>query len=315
MSLSGIVWLASYPKSGNTWLRVFLANYLSSASEPVQINDLGTGQIASSRELFDGFTGVEASELSEEEIERLRPRVYEQLAALLRADGDFQLHKVHDAFSPAADRPTMFSAGTRTLYVIRNPLDVAVSFAHFMVRSLDGTIRMMARERATLAGKTDGLPRQLRQTLRSWSSHVRSWVDESDVPVKVLRYEDMKARPFEAFGRALRFLDMEPDPDKVRQAVRFSSFEELKNQERAHGFREGGPSGLFFRRGEVGSWKEELSAEQVQRIVADHRETMIRFGYLTEAGRLPKSGGRLPDGLATVSLSERENIVAGSALE
>lgn len=66
--MSGIVWLASYPKSGNTWLRVFLANSLRNAETPADINALETGHIASARNLFEELAGVEASDLTSAQI-------------------------------------------------------------------------------------------------------------------------------------------------------------------------------------------------------------------------------------------------------
>jgi len=53
---SGIIWLASYPKSGNTWLRIFLTNLRCDGEEPVNINELDGGPIASARALFDEAT-------------------------------------------------------------------------------------------------------------------------------------------------------------------------------------------------------------------------------------------------------------------
>ena len=67
-----IIWLASYPKSGNTWMRTFLTNYWRDAAEPVDINSLEGGPIASARRVFDDAVGVEASDLTPAEIERLR---------------------------------------------------------------------------------------------------------------------------------------------------------------------------------------------------------------------------------------------------
>jgi aryl sulfotransferase len=68
---SGIIWLASYPKSGNTWLRVFLTNYLRDGDQPADLNDLDGGPIASARLAFEEAVGVEASDLTQAEIERL----------------------------------------------------------------------------------------------------------------------------------------------------------------------------------------------------------------------------------------------------
>ena len=72
-----IIWLASYPKSGNTWFRVFLSNLLSHSDKPADINNLYATPIASNRELFDEATGISSSELTLDEIDNLRPLVYE----------------------------------------------------------------------------------------------------------------------------------------------------------------------------------------------------------------------------------------------
>ncbi|MDX9697324.1 MAG: hypothetical protein RBT49_16150, partial [Bacteroidales bacterium] len=76
MSKKNIVWLASYPKSGNTWFRVFLTNLLNEKTEPAHINDLTETSISSSRKIFDDYTGLSSSDLSFDEIDKLRPDVY-----------------------------------------------------------------------------------------------------------------------------------------------------------------------------------------------------------------------------------------------
>ncbi|MCP5028332.1 MAG: sulfotransferase domain-containing protein, partial [Actinomycetia bacterium] len=82
-----IVWLASYPKSGNTWFRTFLANLLRDDEDPVDINELRTGSIASARNPFDIHTGLEASDLTQDEIDLLRPGVYRRMAEMAEHTG------------------------------------------------------------------------------------------------------------------------------------------------------------------------------------------------------------------------------------
>ena len=74
--MNGIIWLASYPKSGNTWFRVFLTNLLRDADTPASINELESTPIASARGIFDNNIGFEASDLTADEIDRLRPELY-----------------------------------------------------------------------------------------------------------------------------------------------------------------------------------------------------------------------------------------------
>lgn len=279
---SGIIWLASYPKSGNTWLRIFLTNLRRDCKEPVNINELDGGPIASARALFDEASGIEASDLTPEEIDRLRPEVYERLAA--EAEGVLFL-KVHDAYTYGADGRPLLSAGdSRAIYLIRNPLDVAVSFANHAGCDLDTSIDRMANAEFALAAGTDQLPEQLRQRLLSWSTHVLSWV-EAPIPVKVLRYEDMKQQPLETFTQAARFAGLPDDAARVRKALAFSDFKELQRQEQESGFKERPPKAKrFFREGGWGVWRQEMTPEQAARLIREHQEVMQRFGYLTEDG-------------------------------
>lgn len=280
--MGGIVWLASYPKSGNTWLRVFLTNYLHDGDEPAEINDLDGGPIASARDIFDRVIGVEASDLTAVEIDHFRPAVYEQLAA--ESDKPYFM-KVHDAWRRNADGIPLFPATVTAvvIYLIRSPLDVAPSYAHHIGDSIEKVIADMADEGTTLA-KFDGrkLPRQLHQRLFSWSGHVRSWVDQSGLPVHVVRYEDMIAAPEETFAGIVRAAGLAVEPTQVRKAIEFSRFDRLQAQETTTDFRERRPGARkFFRKGKAGTWREDLSPKQAHRLIADHRVVMRRFGYLT----------------------------------
>ena len=75
-----IVWLASYPKSGNTWLRAVLTNYLRDDGEPASINALAGGSVACDRETFSEIVGLDSSDLTPDEILRHRPLFHELLA-------------------------------------------------------------------------------------------------------------------------------------------------------------------------------------------------------------------------------------------
>jgi hypothetical protein len=277
-----IIWLASYPKSGNTWFRVFLSNLLSSSPAPVDINHLQQSPIASSRQLFDEGTGLSASDLSNDEIESLRPSVYRQLAA--EASEPLFL-KIHDAWHQTSNGEPLIPAEVTqaVIYFIRNPLDVAISFAHHSGTEVDKIIGHMADSGYAFCSRKDRLHSQLEQRLGNWSDHVRSWTRDSGLPVKVLRYEDMKKNTLSTFSAAIEFLGMKFSPEKIARALAFSDFSELKKQELEKGFREKPPKAAsFFRQGETGSWKSSLSPEQVQSIITCHASVMREFGYLDE---------------------------------
>lgn len=283
--MSAIVWLASYPKSGNTWLRVFLTNYLRNADAPADINALDSGPIASARSMFEELVGVEASDLTPAQIETLRPQVYRLMAA--EAERTLFL-KVHDAFTRNSDGAPLFPAdATRgVIYILRHPCDVVVSYAHHNSQTLAQTIAQLNAATTCLANYENTLNIQLRQKLLSWSEHVGSWL-ESGLNVHVMRYEDMLAQPVAAFGAAVRFLQLEYDVARLERAIEFSRFQELRAQETKNNFQERAPHAPnFFRQGKAGAWRETLSAAQVAAIVNAHADVMRRFGYLDAQGNV-----------------------------
>jgi aryl sulfotransferase len=281
--LSSIVWLASYPKSGNTWLRALLSNYLRDADVPADINALGKEWFAhaSRRVLFDELVGVEASALEQAAIDRLRPETYRCLAH--EAPQVLYL-KVHDSWALTDDGNALFPADVTAgvIYILRNPLDVAPSFANHLGVSVDAAVDRMCDESFAMSNSPERMDEQLRQHVGSWSGHVRSWLDHSGLPCRVVRYEDLRHDPERVFGEVVRFCGLPDEGPRLRKAIAFSDFAELRRQEQENGFRERlrVAAGGFFRRGVAGGWREELPAGLALRLVEAHHETMRRFGYL-----------------------------------
>lgn len=281
------IWLASYPKSGNTWFRVFLTNLLRNDDRPADINRLESTVIASARPWLDDELGYDSSNLTADEADCLRAELYAH-----RAKGaDAPLFcKIHDAYVNLPDGSPLIplEATDRALYLIRNPLDVCVSLAHHGGHDRYADIAaVMADSGHVLAAAQESYQRQLRQRLLSWSEHVRSWTQSAPFPVHVMRYEDMCACPEMAFSAAASFIGLPHDLRCVEKALRFSRFEELKRQEEANGFRERLPkSACFFRAGRVGSWIDALSPAVVRRLIGDHMDVMREFGYVDGRGNV-----------------------------
>jgi hypothetical protein len=284
-SCDGLIWLASYPKSGNTWTRAFLSHYLGpDEAGPADINALTTGPLAGDRALFDECVGVEAACLLPDEVLALRPRVYRFLADGARRAGKPLFLKAHDAWQRLADGQGLFpAAATRAvIYLVRNPFDVAVSWAHHTGSTVEQAVERLCDEGYTLAAAPDDIDRQLPQFLGSWSRHARSWLDDSGLPAYVLRYEDLLADPADAFAAMLRFAGLPCDEGRLAAAVAATRFEALQQQERERGFRERrqAATAAFFRQGRAGGWREALTAEAAARLVQAHGAMLRRLGYL-----------------------------------
>lgn len=268
-----ILWVASYPKSGNTWVRTFLANLLSNNDQAFDINRLD--KVVSNfdnRGAFDSIVGWETADLQLEAVNRMRLDVQDLLSRKGRL-----FYKVHDAFCHPVSRQPLFShrATSRAVYIIRNPLDVAVSFGHHMGGDIDQAIKLMGQRTAHLRLNT-----QLPQPMGDWSWHVQSWTDDPKLRKKILRYEDLLEYPMKSFTEMAQFAGLPDEESRVKRAIKHASFAALQRQEDENGFKETSvKSKRFFREGRAGGWQSVLSGPQVDRIISQHRETMKRFGY------------------------------------
>jgi aryl sulfotransferase len=282
---SGIIWLASFPKSGDTWFRILLANLTAGESGPSDINNLGErGGIASSRHEFEAATMLDSGLLSHDDIDCLRPRVYEAIAA---EASEQRWIEVHDAYTTIPGGEPLFgrNIARAAVYLVRDPRDVAVSLAYHNSTTIDHAISLMNAADSALCRGRKGLSPQLRQKLTGWSGHVTSWLDQTDVPAHTARYEDLFAAPAECFAGALKFAGRSVTPSEIERAVRHADFTELQRQESDKGFAERiSRQEPFFRSGRVGDSREALTIAQADAIEQCHGAVMARLGYGVEKG-------------------------------
>ncbi len=281
--MQGILWLASYPKSGNTWTRNFLHNLLNileglddEEHDINRMNELTFWEI--SPWPYEFLTGKKVTELTLEEIAEIRPRVQEWIAK--RLDGISLIKTHHCLVMDQGISVINFAVTVGAVYIVRNPLDVAISFASHMGRTIDETIQVMA----AVDMKTPVSEKNVYEIYGSWSQHVATWTHKPHRAIYVMRYEDMLKNPMHIFGGLARHLLLKPRPDQLRLAIERSSFDKLQKQEEEKGGFKEKPEAAerFFRSGKSGEWRKTLSPRQVREIVRVHHAQMARFGYLTD---------------------------------
>lgn len=275
--MPGILWLASYPKSGNTWMRAFLANLILDAAEPLPLKRIGEVCPSEPAEMwFQPLCDRPASELSAEQVAGLRQKAQERVVSLNK---NIVPMKTHSYFGEDYGQAIFSMKATfGAIYILRDPRDVVLSAADHFGKSLDEMIDKMA-DPASLAAPMAGSI--VHELTSSWSNHVESWTKWNHPGIYVLRYEDMLADPLDQFGRVARHFGISTDRARIRKAVEFSSFKQLQRLEADHGFVERSVhSERFFRSGRSGSWRDKLTPEQVRRIEQDHGAQMKRYSYL-----------------------------------
>jgi len=271
-----IVWLASYPKSGNTWLRLFLLNYLFNPETPAPINQahrIGSGDAVSMlyRKISKKPVNLKDVDVSLS----LRSHVIKAHAS---NGADVNFMKTHNSNLRVRGRHLVPKEFTKSaIYVIRNPLDMLVSFAHHY-NSDAAEIAEAINSPSHVIEPDDSV---VHQFIGNWSEHVMSWTKAKNFKTHVIRYEDMHGTPDDAFGNALKFIGAPSEPERLKKAIRFSNFDESKKQERQVGFAERSVHGKdFFRSGKLGEGLEVLPKAIVDKVIADHGPVMREFGYL-----------------------------------
>ena len=271
-----LVWLASYPKSGNTWIRIFLANYLADRQTPVAINDIPRSAFGDANiDLYRQVAGPFVNYGDDRAFMAARQAL---LSAIAGNGADVNFLKTHSTRAGRLGRDLIPPALSRAaIYIVRNPLDVALSYArHYGVR-IEDAVAAMGTPEHRIPANAHSVP----QIVGSWSGHVKSWTRPRGFSVHVVRYEDLHSDPTTTFGAILKSLGVTPDQERLERAAPFSSFDEPARQEAAGGFVEKPEKAdRFFARGRPGQWQADLPEELADRIHRDHGDAMRRHGYL-----------------------------------
>ena len=273
---SGMVWIAAYPRSGNTWTRLFICNLaalLAGEKEEVNFNNfLRSSPWDAQAEHYQKYIKVDpvGGVNAIKDMASVRHLVLRDFAET--KDG-LVFAKTHWLLDKAFGHNTFdFSVTAGAIYCVRNPLDVSTSLAHHIGKPVDYAIELMGTANAYIA--TD--------FLGSWSENVCSWTESPGPDICVVRYEDLVEDSELWFGAVARHI-FNPAPGKgqIKEAIERSSFNRLKAQEEAHGYFEyTDKARRFFRESRLGQWKKILTASQILRIIRDHSGLMTRFGYL-----------------------------------
>ena len=279
-----ILWLASYPKSGNTWLRAFLLNLLHNPRTPFDINRMSEFSPVDSDAVWYGRLDPRSpKDLGEADLAVLRPKVHALLAEMAPDTALVKTHNAHVEVGGTHMITQSLTAGA--IYVIRNPLDVALSYADHVDRPVDDIITEMESVGLTTSASATNVP----EHRCDWSTHVESWTGRPNPAIHVVRYEDMSRRPGPTFRAIARFLGPKSPRERIERAIRHSSFRVLRAQEDRSGFIEReAKQQRFFRAGKVDGWRLVLDDAQVRRVVERHRTQMERFGYVPAGYESPQ---------------------------
>lgn len=265
-----IYWLASYPKSGNTWVRAFLSAYHNDGA--VDINRLTHTCGDLQTYWYQMCTGKPIKDLQVADYLMLRCAAMFNLSESLMGDPlVVKTHNVDAMIDRCILQPSHVTAGA--LYIVRDPRDLVISWAAHLGFTIDETIAKLNDERFVIHNQ------EIPHILSTWTHHTRSWWDEDKFPVLAIRYEDMLDEPEKNFRAILEFQNIDVDEPRMVRAIEAAGFNRLRKQEQENGFTERRNQDQFFARGTHGHWRKVLTDAQAERIERDHGEMMTRIGY------------------------------------
>jgi len=275
MAKYDLIWLASYPKSGNTWLRCFFSALFY--EEKIDLNNLEFDEVFANQAIFSMLVKKDLADFNEYQLEIERRKV---LDFYLKTKPSPYLLKIHDKYtlSSSDDLPVFHTnRPTAIIYIVRNPFDLTISFSKYLGLSVDEIIDRYVCKTGATVFMNHRFPRQI----GTWQEHLMSWKEQTEIPVIFIRYEDLKMYPYQNFKKILSFLSLDFTEEKIREAIKKSDFNTLKQMESMGGFRERLLADIpFFHSGEIDKGAKELSYTQKQKIKDQNKDAMKIFGYL-----------------------------------
>ena len=271
-----IIWIASYPKSGNTWVRSFLSDYLNKNKTDFNFSMLKKINSFPRRELYDNLK-INYNKFSEIFSNWINMQSYINLK-----DETVYL-KTHNAMCTINGHP--FTNKNNTLgviYLVRDPRDVILSYSNHLNKTIKETCLLMTDKSSREVIKYDGKDVE-NSLLGSWSEHYKSWKNFNLKKKIIIKYEDLISNPNKYFSKIVTYLNevdgIEINEKMINKSIENTNFKKLQNLEKQFGFNERG-HGFFFRKGKSGNWKNELDKKIIFQIEQTFKEEMKELNYL-----------------------------------
>jgi len=272
---NNIIWLSSYPKSGNTWFRSFLTA-LFNLEAGINLNELISDGNFPDKKIVEEVLDVDADLLQAHEIKKFQHISWTHISKTAKNRLFVKIHDAYENLHQTNNKPLIpYEATFKAVYFVRNPFDIVPSFSNHVNISLDHSVDYINHSHSTLHNSE----KQFAQHVGTWNEHVKSWLTLPKFPVLFLRFEDMKLNTFETFQKAVKFLELDFTDQEIRKAIEMTSFEKLRKLEEKFGFIEIKHSNYFFNKGEINYGKQQLSNSQIESIKKVNKEMMKHFEY------------------------------------
>ena len=275
-----IIWLASYPKSGNTLLRSILVSLIFNEKGNVDFNQLHHISNFPAGIFFEKFTSNYAKV---KEISKYWIKAQEEL----NQNKKLKFLKTHNALCKIDGNAFTDSKNTvGTIYIVRDPRDIIVSASRYYNKSHNEIKDNMFNRHMDLINNYNG--KAVSTFLGSWSDHYNSW-SKNKKNTLLIKYEDLINNKESEIKKTLlfigKFTKLSIDENKIKNCIETSSFENMKSMENKGLFKESSKDSdgniiPFFAKGKIGNWRDHLDEKIVREIESKFKKEMEELGYI-----------------------------------
>ena len=282
-----IFWIASYPKSGNTWLRILLASYFYTKDGIYDEKVLKKIDQFPQKKFFDSFN-------FDQKIPTDTTKFWIKAQEKINQDKKLKFFKTHNAFGKLNNFDfTNIENSIGCVYIVRDPRNVITSLKNFYEMNDDQAFKWITNKNQYIydVHKFETIGYSNFQFISSWDTNFESWKIQKQIPIKVIKYEDLLNETYTVFYDVINFINKIINSEekifknKIKNAVNSSLFSKLKEKEKKEGFSEAPKSKLlnskipFFNLGPDNNWKKILNDNLKDRLNNTFKKKLKELSY------------------------------------
>jgi len=275
-----IIWCASYPKSGNTWIRAIIASLVYSEDGLFNFDMLKKINLFPKRYYFKEFTNDYSN------LKRISQH-WINAQQNINAEEKLKIFKTHNGnYNFFGNDFTNKNNTAGVIYVVRDPRNIITSVANHYQLNLEKSLDFLLDEKRFLFNTNnpnDSSEENIITLLGSWKSHYNSWKISSNSII--IKYEDLLINTKSEINKLSTFLKkftkFNVSDQKIQNILKTTSFEKLKKMEEKEGFEEASNSTIkFFNLGPSNDWKNVLGKNLIDTIEKNFNKEMKELGYI-----------------------------------